>query len=152
MRWCVLIVESNQSTFLESCGVADLVTTCYGGRNRKVAEAFVKTGKVHLMYLSGFLMDTYCLWTYRSTIDIKLVLSGEASSVCRVHVHGFFVFSLHKPCGDWKQKPTTDLRLPECILCYQNMEIWDLYNITYIRVSRNLSGDHILALLARLFS
>jgi len=32
-------------TFFESCGVADIITSCSGGRHRKVSEAHVKTQK-----------------------------------------------------------------------------------------------------------
>ncbi|RWS00044.1 glycerol-3-phosphate dehydrogenase [NAD(+)]: cytoplasmic-like isoform X1 [Dinothrombium tinctorium] len=43
IRFCkTFYPEPRISTFFESCGVADLVTTCYGGRNRRLSEMFVK--------------------------------------------------------------------------------------------------------------
>lgn len=47
MRLLCRLVDSQvrDETFFESCGLADVITSSYGGRNRKVAEAFITTGK-----------------------------------------------------------------------------------------------------------
>ncbi|KAK3283669.1 hypothetical protein CYMTET_8649 [Cymbomonas tetramitiformis] len=36
-----LFGDISDDVYFQSCGVADLITTCYGGRNRKVSEAYV---------------------------------------------------------------------------------------------------------------
>uniref|UniRef100_C1BL19 Glycerol-3-phosphate dehydrogenase [NAD(+)] n=1 Tax=Osmerus mordax TaxID=8014 RepID=C1BL19_OSMMO len=66
----------SSATFLESCGVADLITTCYGGRNRKVAEAFAKTGK-SIEELEKEMLNGQKLQGPATAAEVRLILKNK---------------------------------------------------------------------------
>lgn len=69
-RFCsTFFIGVEQTTILESCGIADLITTCYGGRNRRCGEEFAK------LLQSGY-STTACddLW---NEIEVKMLNSQK---------------------------------------------------------------------------
>ncbi|BFZ22215.1 hypothetical protein BsWGS_25254 [Bradybaena similaris] len=77
IKFCEIFYPgSNLSTFFESCGIADLITTCYGGRNRRVAEAFVKTGKT-IEQLEKEMLDGQKLQGPPTAFEVNYMLKAK---------------------------------------------------------------------------
>ncbi|XP_061571852.1 glycerol-3-phosphate dehydrogenase 1-like protein [Cololabis saira] len=97
----------SSTTFLESCGVADLITTCYGGRNRKVAEAFVRTSK-SITELEAEMLNGQKLQGPQTSAEVYRILQK------RDMVDKFPLFSaVYKICFEGKE-------VKEFITCLQN--------------------------------
>jgi len=64
------------STYFESCGLADLITTCYGGRNRKISEAFV-TRKNSMVELEAEMLNGQKLQGPETAAEVNFLLKKE---------------------------------------------------------------------------
>uniref|UniRef100_A0A669EV61 Glycerol-3-phosphate dehydrogenase [NAD(+)] n=1 Tax=Oreochromis niloticus TaxID=8128 RepID=A0A669EV61_ORENI len=97
----------SSTTFLESCGVADLITTCYGGRNRKVAEAFVRTSK-SIAELEAEMLNGQKLQGPQTSAEVYKILKK------RDMVNKFPLFAaVYQICFEGRQ-------VKEFITCLQN--------------------------------
>jgi len=77
IKFCEVFYPGSQlGTFFESCGVADLITTCYGGRNRRVAEAFAKSNKT-IEQLEKEMLNGQKLQGPHTAAEVNFMLAGK---------------------------------------------------------------------------
>jgi glycerol-3-phosphate dehydrogenase (NAD+) len=68
--------DTIDEVFWDSAGIADLLTTCYGGRNRRCAEEFVRTGK-SWKEIENTLLKGQKLQGTSTTRDVYAFLTGQ---------------------------------------------------------------------------
>lgn len=74
----ILYPETKDSTFFESCGLGDLIATCFGGRNRKCAEAFARNnGAVSWDDLERQLLNGQKLQGVLTSYDVARLLRSR---------------------------------------------------------------------------
>jgi len=97
----------SQATYFQSCGVADLITTCYGGRNRKVSQAFVERKK-SIVELEGEMLNGQKLQGPETAAEVNYVLAARGLEA------DFPLFTaVHKICAG-------DLSPDQLISCLRN--------------------------------
>lgn len=79
IRFCRLYYGSDfkVTTFFESCGIADLITTCFGGRNRRVSEQFVLNPDKTLQQLEEELLQGQKLQGPQTAQEVYELLKGK---------------------------------------------------------------------------
>eukprot|EP00928_Gymnodinium_smaydae_P053739 TRINITY_DN37665_c0_g1_i1.p1 TRINITY_DN37665_c0_g1~~TRINITY_DN37665_c0_g1_i1.p1 ORF type:complete len:1008 (-),score=145.47 TRINITY_DN37665_c0_g1_i1:51-3074(-) len=70
-----LFPSSRSETLTESCGVADLLTSCYGGRNRLCAEAFAKDTTRTWQELEAELLNGQKLQGPSTCADVQAIIN-----------------------------------------------------------------------------
>lgn len=64
-------------TFLESCGFADLITTCYSGRNRRIAEVFITANGKSIEQLENELLNGQKLQGPPTAAEVNHILKEK---------------------------------------------------------------------------
>mmetsp|Transcript_31237 Transcript_31237/g.73046 ORF Transcript_31237/g.73046 Transcript_31237/m.73046 type:complete len:400 (+) Transcript_31237:65-1264(+) len=112
--------EVTDATFFASCGIADLITTSYGGRNHKVAEAYVLAeGRKTIDQLEVEMLNGQKLQGTLTCKEIHVILEREGqvaqyplfASIYRIAFEGWNPETMISSVGNFKLEEE-DFSLP----------------------------------------